>query len=77
MDPPEFPWALDADELQKAFAVDLGKGLTSAEAEKRLRESGTNTIIEYNRISFFRILLSELKEPLIVITLLIGIVYSI
>jgi len=77
MKQPEFPWALDAEELQKAFAVDLSKGLSSAEAEKRLRESGTNTIIEYNRISFFRILLYELKEPLIIITLLIGIVYSI
>lgn len=77
MYPAEFPWTLDVEELKKTYNTDFSAGLSSAEAKRRLGESGSNTITEFKKISFFRILLEELKEPLIVITLLIGIVYSI
>ncbi|MDY3202701.1 MAG: HAD-IC family P-type ATPase, partial [Methanocorpusculum sp.] len=77
MYPAEFPWTLDVEELKKTYNTDFSAGLSSAEAKKRLGESGSNTITEFKKISFFRILLEELKEPLIVVTLLIGIVYSI
>ncbi len=77
MQPAEFPWALDAEELKKAYDTDFIKGLDTAEAAKRLGESGSNTITEFKKISFFGILVEELKDPLIIVTLLIGVVYSI
>lgn len=77
MEKVEHPWSLDIDEIQLALDCDSSAGLDSAEAAKRLGESGSNTITEFKKISFFGILLDELKDPLIIVTLLIGVVYSV
>jgi len=77
MEKVEHPWSLDADEIRRTLNCNTETGLDVAEAERRLQESGSNTITEFKKISFLRILLEELKEPLIVVTILIGIVYSI
>ena len=77
MEKVEHLWSLDTDELRRALNCDTEAGLDAAEAENRLKEAGSNTITEFKKISFFGILLEELKEPLIVVTLLIGVVYSI
>ncbi len=77
MDPVEFPWSLDTKTLQNAYNTDIALGLDAAAAGKRLSESGVNTITESRKITFPRILLSELKDPLIIITLVIGVIYSI
>ncbi len=75
MEKVEHPWSLDIDEIRLALGSDSAGGLNTAEAAKRLGESGSNTITEFKKISFFGILLEELKDPLIIVTLLIGVVY--
>ncbi len=77
MEKVEHPWSLDIDEIRLALDCDSSAGLDTAEAAKRLGESGSNTITEFKKISFFGILLEELKDPLIIVTILIGVVYSV
>ena len=71
------PWAIDAEELQRALNSDIKKGLSTAEAEKGLKESGLNRIAYTKSLTFWDILWEELKEPLILLLLVIGVIYSI
>ena len=52
------------------------KGLTAEEARKRLEEFGPNQIFQPSRISFFGIARHEVTEPMILLLLVVGIVYS-
>lgn len=52
-------------------------GLSSAEAAGRLRESGPNRIFTPSRITFLDILWEEIREPMILLLLFVGILYSI
>ncbi|MDD1679633.1 MAG: cation-transporting P-type ATPase [Methanomicrobiales archaeon] len=56
---------------------DQNKGLSKAEAEKRLEEYGTNDIYHRQKISFLGIARHEITEPMILLLLFIGVVYSI
>jgi Ca2+-transporting ATPase len=53
------------------------EGLSSSEAEKRLKEIGPNVLTQPRKISFFSIALEEITEPMILLLLLVGILYSI
>ena len=77
MDNPDFPWSLDTETLQTAYNTDVTLGLDTAAAEKRLSESGVNSIKESRKLTFWSILFAELKDPLIIVTLIIGVIYSI
>jgi Ca2+-transporting ATPase len=52
-------------------------GLTSSEAAKRLEVTGPNVIDSKRPDSFFRELLEELTEPMILLLLAVGVLYSI
>jgi len=52
-------------------------GLTSVEAKKRLVISGTNQIFNPTKISFFGIARHEVTEPMILLLLFVGFIYSI
>jgi len=52
-------------------------GLTSAEAEKRLKESGPNEIFVRKRVSFLETFRHEVTEPMILLLIFVGVVYSI
>jgi len=51
-------------------------GLTSAEANKRLQNTGPNQIFKPTKISFFQIAQHEVTEPMILLLLFVGIIYS-
>lgn len=53
------------------------RGLNSAEARKRLLEFGPNRIYEPQKISFFGIARHEVTEPMILLLLVVGLLYSI
>lgn len=53
------------------------KGLTSKEAEQRLAQYGPNRIFEPEKISFWGIAKEEVTEPMILLLLVVGVVYSI
>jgi len=53
------------------------QGLSAQEARKRLLEFGPNQIFQPAKISFFRIAKHEVTEPMILLLLVVGVVYSI
>lgn len=53
------------------------EGLSSAEAERRLKETGPNILTHPEKISFFSIAIEEITEPLILLLLAVGVLYAI
>jgi Ca2+-transporting ATPase len=53
------------------------KGLSSEEAEQRLAQYGPNQIFEAEKISFWGIAKHEVTEPMILLLLVVGVIYSI
>lgn len=71
------PWAMEQKVLEQELQSNASKGITSSEAEKRLEEAGENKITQSRNITFWEILWEEVREPLILMLLVIGILYSI
>ncbi len=59
------------------MADNEAKGLTSAEAQKRLLEFGPNQMYKPEKVSFFGIAKNEITEPMILLLFVVGIIYSI
>jgi Ca2+-transporting ATPase len=53
-----------------------GIGLAGAEAKKRLEEFGPNRFVKPREVSFFSIAIEEITEPMILLLLFVGVVYS-
>ncbi len=70
-------WSKDKDIVLKGLDVNPNKGLTSEEAESRLREVGENILKEEREIKFARVLSHEVREPMIILLLVVGVIYSI
>ena len=51
-------------------------GLTEVEAARRLAESGPNLVAAPREISFLRIAVEEITEPMILLLLVVGVVYT-
>ena len=71
------PWAMEQNTLEQVLKANSSKGLGSHNAENRLKESGENKITHSRKITFGDILWEEVREPLILMLLLIGVLYSI
>ncbi|MCS7124173.1 MAG: cation-translocating P-type ATPase [Candidatus Bathyarchaeota archaeon] len=70
------PWhALEIQEVMEAFETSP-KGLTSAEASKRLQKYGYNELVERKRITPLQIFLNQFKD-VFMIMLLIAIVFAV
>jgi len=52
-------------------------GLSSVEAKEKLEKIGLNRLFEPSKISFFSILKEEITEPLILLLIVVGFLYSI
>lgn len=70
-------WATKSDTLVRDLHSDAINGLASSEADKRLKETGENKITQSKSITFWDILWEEVREPLILMLLVIGVLYSI
>lgn len=68
-------WSL-AD-LRVRFAVDSATGLDEQEARRRLARTGPNVLSEEKRESFWKVFLEEVREPMILLLLVTGVLYSI
>jgi len=64
-------YRLRADEALKTLNVDQRSGLTDAEVDKRLVESGANELAKEQKASAVQLLLEQIKNPLIII-LIVG-----
>jgi Ca2+-transporting ATPase len=65
------------EDILKALRTDTEKGLTSEEAESRLKKYGENALVEEERESFFDALKEEAREPMILLLIVVAILYSI
>lgn len=65
-----------ADEVVLELGTDPEKGLTSAEAEARLGKYGENSLGEAEKESFLGALAEEAREPMILLLLFVGVLYS-
>jgi len=58
-------------------SVKGSKGLSQAEAERRLEQVGPNQFVEPQRINFLGIAKEEVTEPMILLLLVVGVVYTV
>jgi Cation transport ATPase len=72
----EAPWSADGRALAEALGSDPHRGLKAEEAQGRLAECGENRIVKLHRITFWSILAEELTEPLILVLIAVGVLYS-
>jgi Ca2+-transporting ATPase len=64
-------------DLLKELGTDPNKGVSSTEAEERLRKYGANTLVEEKEERFLDVLKEEITEPMILLLLTVGVLYSI
>ncbi len=71
------PYSEKPAELVQSLGVDPAKGLTDQEAAARLNHVGKNTLVEEREIRFLGILREEITEPMILLLIVVGVLYSI
>ncbi len=64
-------------ELIDESEVNPNKGLTDEEVAKRLNQYGKNSLVEEHQIRFLEIFKEEVTEPMILLLLAIGVLYSV
>ena len=70
-------WAVEPQTVSRHYEVDPSRGLDSSEAASRLAEHGENRITRLRHLRFRDILKEELTEPMILLLVAIGIMYSV
>lgn len=63
--------------IASALSVNPDRGLSSQEATERLGEYGKNTLVEERQIRFLDIFKEEITEPMILLLIAVGVLYSV
>ncbi len=71
------PWAVDTESLLQSLNTDASTGLSQTEADNRLKQSGPNRLTIERKVSFWGVFREEITEPMILLLLVVGIIYSI
>jgi Ca2+-transporting ATPase len=71
------PWSESLENTFHSLNTDPRTGLSRAEAKKRLNQFGANWLTAERKISFWDVFREEITEPMILLLLVVGIVYSI
>jgi Ca2+-transporting ATPase len=66
----------ETEELIRASGVNPEKGLTEQEAAQRLNKYGKNTLVQQREIRFLSIFREEVTEPMILLLIAVGVLYS-
>jgi len=72
----ENAWTVNKEDVLKSLEVDQDDGLTEEEVSSRLETFGDNNLKEEYDVSFFKVLLHEIFEPMILLLFAVGIVYT-
>ena len=67
----------ELQEIMRSSGVNPETGLTDQEAAQRLDKYGMNRLIEEREIRFFGILKEEVTEPMILLLIAVGVLYSV
>jgi len=71
-------WASKSlDDVFKELGTDPSNGISTKEAEERLKKFGENKLFEEKEESFIDVLKEEITEPMILLLLCVGVLYSI
>jgi len=71
-------WASrNIEDVLKALKTNSETGLTSGEAESRLWRYGENVLVAEEKESFLDALKEEVREPMILLLIIVGVLYSI
>ncbi len=72
------PWhALNAQEVGAVLRTDIASGLSEAEARQRLARSGPNRLREEREEPVWEKILEEIREPMILLLLFTGVLYTV
>ena len=71
------PWSENIVQVLSDLRTDAATGLTGNEAESRLLKNGPNRLSVPIRITFLSVLWEEVREPMILLLLVVGVVYAI
>ncbi len=69
--------SLSAQEIAARLGVQPASGLSTQEARRRLEQYGPNRLRERKRISFWGVFAEEVREPMILLLLITGVLYSV
>ena len=67
----------ELQELIQSSGVNPETGLTDQEAAQRLSTYGKNRLVEETEIRFLAILKEEIAEPMIILLIAVGVLYSV
>jgi len=70
------PWTRDSSRVLQEFNTDDREGLTGVEAAARKQKFGPNRNIKKRQVRFWAVFKEEVTEPLILLLLVIGVIYS-
>jgi Ca2+-transporting ATPase len=68
---------ISSEEAASLLGTDLIKGLDSNEAKLRFSQFGSNSLVEEKKKPFWKEYLEELREPLVLMLLVTGVLYAI
>jgi len=71
------PWSESTEQIFQTLNTDPRTGLSQAEATSRLKQFGANRLTKERTVSFWGVFREEITEPMILLLLVVGIVYSI
>ncbi|MBI3353304.1 MAG: cation-translocating P-type ATPase [Nitrospirae bacterium] len=71
------PWAAEADDVINGLNSNASRGLAEEEARERLAKYGPNKLIEERRLTFLDVFWEEVREPMIMLLLIVGLLYSV
>jgi Ca2+-transporting ATPase len=71
------PYTQPPQEVASELGSDIERGLTSDDAAARLNKYGPNTLTQERETRFLDILKEEITEPMILLLLAIGVIYSV
>ena len=72
----EKPWAADTDDVIRDLNSNASMGLAEEEARERLAKYGPNKLIEERQLTFLDVFWEEVREPMIILLLIVGLFYS-
>ncbi|MEJ2251926.1 MAG: cation-transporting P-type ATPase [Candidatus Lokiarchaeota archaeon] len=70
-------WTIEKGEVLQSLEVNPENGLNQEEVDLRLEEFGLNNLKEEKQINFFKVLIHEIFEPMILLLFTVGILYTI
>jgi len=70
-------WSLGKEDVLKRLGADSTSGLSPDESRKRLAEFGPNKLTEAVKTTFWGTFWEEVREPMILLLFVVGVVYSI